>query len=87
MEEVSRMFDLDAVLKTPWEKAGYVTRKMLVAAEQARIETAAEAEAKVAKIVKNILAQGMAPETVAAVTEMEIEKVREIAGSGNKAVN
>jgi hypothetical protein len=90
MEEVSRMFDLEAVLKTPWEKAGYVTRKMLVAAENARIETEAEvtakAEAKVAKIVKNSLAQGIAPETVAAITEMEIEKVREIAGLGNTPV-
>jgi hypothetical protein len=31
----------------------------------------------------NSLAQGIAPETVAAITEMEIEKVREIAGLGN----
>jgi hypothetical protein len=81
MEEVSRMFDLKEVLKTPWEKAGYVTRKMLLAAEEARIETKAEVAAE---IVKNSLAQGIAPETVAVITGLEIEKVREIAGRGKR---
>jgi hypothetical protein len=76
MEEVSRMFDLKAVLKTPWEEAGYVTRKMLTAA--------AEAEAK---IVQNILSQGIPPETVAVITKLEIEKVREIAEKGKQPVD
>jgi hypothetical protein len=83
MEEVSRMFDLKAVLKTPWEEAGYVTRKMLIAAEEARLETEAKDNAK---LVKNALAQGIPLETVAAITELEIEKVREIAEMGNKPV-
>jgi predicted transposase YdaD len=72
MEEASKMFDIDAVLKTPWEEAGYVTRKMILAAAEAKAEGNA-------KIVKNALAQGIALETIAAITELEIEKVREIA--------
>jgi hypothetical protein len=80
MEEVSRMFDLKAVLNTPWEEAGYVTRKMLTAAAEARLETEARDNAK---LVKNALALGIPLETVAAITELEIEKVREIAERGN----
>jgi hypothetical protein len=76
MEEVSKMFDIAAVLKTPFEEAGYVTRKMILAAENRAIE-----------IAQNALAQSMSPETVAAITEMEIEKVREIAGLGNRPFN
>jgi hypothetical protein len=92
MEEASKMFDVKAVLNTPWEEAGYVTRKMILAAAEAAEKTKLETEAKVkaesnAKIVKNALAQGIALETVAAITELEIEKVREIAGLGNRPVN
>jgi hypothetical protein len=84
MEEASKMFDIDAVLKTPLEEAGYVTRRMILTAEKTKAETEAKANAK---IVKNALAQGIALETVAAITELEIEKVREIAGLENRPVN
>jgi hypothetical protein len=84
MEEASKMFDLDTVLKTPFEEAGYVTRKMLLAAEKARLETEVEAKAK---MVKNALAQGIPLETIAAITELEIDKVREIAKRKNKPVH
>jgi hypothetical protein len=88
MEEASKMFDLDAVLKTPFEEAGYVTRRMILAAEKARLETEIETKAEYnAKMVKNALAQGIALETVAAITGLEIEKVRELAEPGNNPVN
>jgi hypothetical protein len=80
MEEASKMFDINAVLKTPFEDAGYVTRKMILTAEKTRAEAKAE-------IVQNALAQGIPLETVAAITELEIEKVREIAELGNRPVN
>jgi hypothetical protein len=85
MEEASKMFDIKAVLNTPLEKAGYVTRRMIQAATEAKVEAEERTEAQVtAKIVKNAFAQGIAPETVAVITGLEIEKVREIAELGNK---
>jgi hypothetical protein len=75
MEEVSKMVDIAKVLKTPFEDAGYVTRKMLQAAAEAKAE-----------LVQSALSQGIPPETVAVITGLEIEKVRKIAALGNGPV-
>jgi hypothetical protein len=72
MEEVSRMSDIATTLDKTLEHAGYVTRKIILAK---------------AEIAQNALAQGISPETVAVITGLEIENVRELAKRGNKPVN
>jgi predicted transposase YdaD len=56
-----------------------MTRKMMLA----RID---EAEKKALEIARNALAQGISIETVAAITALDIEKVRGISGQGIKPV-
>jgi ribosomal protein S17E len=75
MEEVSRMSDTTMVFGKTLENAGYVTRKMMQADEKARAE-----------IVQNALAQGIPIETVAAITGLDIEKVRGISKQGAKSI-
>jgi hypothetical protein len=72
MEEVSKMSDITTTLNKTLENAGYVTRKMILAK---------------AEIAQRALAQGIPLETVATITGLEIETVREIAELGNSPVN
>jgi predicted transposase YdaD len=77
MEEVSRMSDTTMVYGKTLENAGYVTRKMILA------KIAGKEEEKV-EIARNALAQGISIETVAVITALDIEKVREISRQGKK---
>jgi hypothetical protein len=71
MEEVSKMSDLTTALDKTLENAGYVTRRMILAK---------------AEIAQKALDQGIPLETVAVITGLEIETVREIAELGNRPV-
>jgi ribosomal protein S17E len=73
MEEVSKMSDTTMVYGKTLENAGYVTRKMILAKMENTIE-----------IAQNALVQGIPLETVAAITGLDIEKVREISRQGTK---
>jgi hypothetical protein len=74
MEEVSKMLDIKAILETPLEEAGYMTRKMIQAATEAREEKAKE-------IAQKALAQGVPLATVADITGLDIKQVQALAGS------
>jgi predicted transposase YdaD len=75
MEEASAMLDnIEAVLNTPLEKAGFVTRKMIQAATEAREENTKE-------IAQEALAKGIPIETVAEITKLDIKQVQALAGS------
>jgi hypothetical protein len=80
MEEVSRMSDTTMVYGKTLENAGYVTRKMILAKMEGEIagKIAGKEEEKV-EIARNALAQGIPIETVAAITALDIERVRGIA--------
>jgi hypothetical protein len=75
MEEVSKMSDTTMVYGKTLENAGYVTRKMILAKMEGKI--AGKEEEKV-EIARKALAQGIPLETIAAITTLDIEKVREI---------
>jgi predicted transposase YdaD len=75
MEEVSRMSDTTTVYGKTLENAGYVTRKMILAKIEGKTEGE---EQKALEIARNALAQGLSIETVAAITTLDIEKVRGI---------
>jgi hypothetical protein len=85
MEEVSRMSDTTMVYGKTLENAGYVTRKMILAKMEGEIagKIAGKEEEKV-EIARNALAQGIPIETVAAITALDIERVRGIATQGAK---
>jgi predicted transposase/invertase (TIGR01784 family) len=79
MEEVSRMSDTTTVYGKTLENAGYVTRKMILAKIEGKIEGKTEGEEqKALEIARNALAQGLSIETVAAITTLDIERVRGI---------
>jgi hypothetical protein len=73
MEEVSKMSDTVMVYGKTLENAGYVTRKMILAKIEEKVE-----------IARNALAQGIPIETVAAITALDIEEVRRISMQGMK---
>jgi hypothetical protein len=85
MEEVSKMFDIAAILDKPFEEAGYVTRKMILAKNEGKIEGILEGknEGK-EEIARNALSQGIPPETVAVITGLDIKKVQTILEQRNK---
>ena len=76
MEEVSKMSDMTVVLDRTLESAGYVRRKMI----QAKIEWKEE-------VAQNALAHGIPLETVAAITGLDIKKVREISEQSPNPAN
>jgi hypothetical protein len=80
MEEVSKMNDMTAVLDRTLENAGYVGRKMI----QAKIEGKIEGKEEIAQ---NALAHGIPPETVAAITGLDIKKVQAISEQKNRPAN
>jgi hypothetical protein len=80
MEEVSKMSDMTAVLDRTLENAGYVRRKMIQAKTEGKIEEKEE-------IAKNALVQGISLETVAAITGLDIKKVRAISEQRHKLAN
>jgi hypothetical protein len=84
MEEASRMSDTTMVYGKTLENAGYVTRKMILAKIEGKTEGE---EQKALEIARNALAQGISIETVAAITALDIEKVRGISEQGTKLVN
>jgi hypothetical protein len=75
MEEVSLMSDTTMVYGKTLENAGYVTRKMILAKMEEKEE-----------IARNALAQGIPLETVAAITALDIEKVRVISTQEVKSI-
>jgi predicted transposase YdaD len=83
MEEVSMMSDTTMVYGKTLENAGYVTRKMILAKMDGEI---AGKEEKALEIARNALTQGIPLETVAIITGLDIEKIREIARQGTKPV-
>jgi predicted transposase YdaD len=74
MEEVSRMSDTTMVFGKTLENAGYVTRKMILAKMEGE-------EKKALEIARNALTQGIPLETIAAITGLDIEKVRGISNN------
>jgi hypothetical protein len=83
MEEASMMSDTTTMFGKTLENAGYVTRKMILAKIEGKTEGKEEEKVEIAR---NALAQGLSIETVAAITTLDIEKVRGILTQGMKPI-